>query len=356
MLTDIFAYRYADRPIWTEFRETDRVLLVQGFQLVSEQLFPLSKDIPPDLTNKDSWFRLHSGLCRELGLESLSPVRWGFEDSKHPAEWGLRSSTQVCKTWLLEEFKPGQNADMFMKERISFLELAFRDCKQLILAAEISHKSRLESFNKKTVDPKNNLFLLMEALNAPISVELDLLKIEIGIKNTAFIAACDELNVRFQRAKVPLNYRNGFIQIETDSLVQDQITAPFWKLIGDPKWKNVEIDMLEAVDRSENSKRDPAFYAAKALESAIKIISDEQGWTIGKESGAGHYIDNFRKRANGSFVAEWEAAALRHIFSSLRNPLGHGPGGEPMPVLTQQQTDWTIEAAMSWIKSLIGRL
>lgn len=356
MLTDIFSYRYAARPIWNEFRETDRALLVQGFQLVSEQLFPLSKDIPPNLTNKNAWLSLHSRLTRELGMESLSPLRWGFENSKHAEDWGPRSPTQVCKTWLLEEYKPTDNADKFMKERISFLELAFRDHKQLIVAAEMNHKSRLELLNKKTVDPKNNLILLMEAFNNPISVELDMLKIEIAIKNSGFISACDELNVRFQRAKVPLNYHNGFIQIETDTLVQEQITEPFWKLINDPKWRNVEIDMMEAVDRREANDRDPAVYASRALESVIKIISDTKGWTTGKETGAGHYLTHLRTKAKGPFVAEWEADAIQLIFSKVRNGLSHGPGSEPMPVLTQQQTDWTIEAAMSWIKSLIGRL
>ena len=244
-----------------------------------------------------------------------------------------------------------------MKQRISFLELAFRDYKQSIEAAELSYKSRYEMLNKKTVEPKNNnIFALMEAFKNPLIVELDILKIEIEIRNTAFITACDELNERFRRARIPLNYHNGFIQIESDAFVQEQITEPFWRLVSDPKWKNVEIDMLEAVDRSESAQRDPAVYAARALESVIKIISDERGWTTGNETGAGHYISHLRKKANGQFIAEWEAVAIQHIFSNIRNGLSHGPGNEPMPVLTQQQTDWTIEAAMSWTKSLIGRL
>ena len=129
MLTDIFAYRYADRPIWTEFREADRILLVQGFQLVAEQLFLTTKDIVASSPNINAWISLHNSLRRELGLDSLSPLIWGHENSKHPQEWGPRSAPQVCKTWLLEEFKPGQDADVFMKQRISFLELAFRDYK-----------------------------------------------------------------------------------------------------------------------------------------------------------------------------------------------------------------------------------
>jgi hypothetical protein len=69
-----------------------------------------------------------------------------------------------------------------------------------------------------------------------------------------------------------------------------------------------------------------------------------------------HFIDNLVAEKNGRFIELWEADAIRHIFANVRNALGHGPGGEPMPALSQQQTDWTIEAAMSWTKSLIRRL
>lgn len=356
MLTDIFANRYADRPIWQWIKDSDKKLLVQGFQLVSEELFSLSKDIPPDKTNKNAWYSLHSRLCREFGLESLSPLRWGIEQSRHVQEWGTKTFDVICKTWLLESIKEGQDADVFMKQRISFFELAFRDYKQLIKAAEMSIKSQLDVLNKDSTDSTNKLLALFEPHHKAELARLDMLKIDIDLMGAAFNRACDELNERFRRANVPLHYHNGFIQIESDPLVQAQISEPFWKIISDPKWKNVEIDMAEAVDRSESAQRDPALYAAKALESAIKIISDERGWTTGKERGAGNYIDNLKSTSNGGFIEEWEAKAIQHIFSNVRNGLGHGPGNDPMPELTQQQTDWTIEAAMSWTKSLIGRL
>jgi len=171
-----------------------------------------------------------------------------------------------------------------------------------------------------------------------------------------FDATCAELNERFKQAKVPLSYHAGFVQIATDAVMEEKIGKPFWSIVADPKWKNVEIDMAEAVDRQENAQRDGAFYAAKALESVLKIISNEKGWSHGKERGAANYIDNLRATKNGSFIAEWEKEALLHFFSKVRNELGHGPGGEQMPMLSQQQTDWAIETAMSWSKSLIKRM
>jgi hypothetical protein len=40
----------------------------------------------------------------------------------------------------------------------------------------------------------------------------------------------------------------------------------------------------------------------------------------------------------------------------MGHPLGHGPGGEKMPELSQQQTSWAIENCMVWVKSLILRM
>ena len=113
--------------------------------------------------------------------------------------------------------------------------------------------------------------------------------------------------------------------------------------------------MKEAVDRRDNGGRDPAWYAAKALESAVKIISDGRGWTKGNENGPINYVDNLGSKKNGSFIANWEQDSLRGFFRSVRRPLAHGPGSDVMPELTTQQSEWAIGFCMIWIKSLIQR-
>jgi hypothetical protein len=169
----------------------------------------------------------------------------------------------------------------------------------------------------------------------------------------AWQAAVDELNARFRHAECRLHYHNGFIQIETDEMITQQVEAPFWKLVADPKWKNVDHDMKEAIDLRDANGRDPAFYAAKALESTVKIISDERQLSNGKERGAANYIDNLKR---GSVIEDWEADTLKAFFSKIRNPLGHGPGAGTMPNLNKQQTDWAIETCMTWAKTLIRRM
>ena len=120
--------------------------------------------------------------------------------------------------------------------------------------------------------------------------------------------------------------------------------------------ENVNLDMKEALDRRDSSHKDPALFAAKALESAIKIISDQRNLTSGNEKGASHYIDNLVRKNNGRYIDIWEADILKDYFRKVRNTLGHGPGSDPMPELTIEQTDWAIESAMSWIRTLVRRL
>jgi hypothetical protein len=114
--------------------------------------------------------------------------------------------------------------------------------------------------------------------------------------------------------------------------------------------------MKEAVDRRDARDRDPAWYAARALESTIKIISEQKGWTHGGEKGAHNYIENLHSKKNGRFINDWEEKALKDFFTSVRNPFGHGPGSAEMPELSPIETDWALETCMSWVKALIGRM
>ncbi|TWB88989.1 hypothetical protein FBZ93_117173 [Bradyrhizobium macuxiense] len=101
-------------------------------------------------------------------------------------------------------------------------------------------------------------------------------------------------------------------------------------------------------------RQDAAFHAAKALESTIKIISDDKSWSTGRERAAANYIDNLVSCQNGRFLVPWEGNTLKAYFIHGRNPHGHGADAT-IPALTSHQTDWAIETAMAWIKNLIRR-
>lgn len=254
----------------------------------------------------------------------------------------------MCQNFVKEACPPHHpDPDRFIKERLSFVELAFRMRDREI--AELNASLEINMANAMAMNAR------FASLRVP-GLGADGVRGWTATQTSNFAGYVDELNERFRRAAVPLTYHNGFIQVSLDEQVERQIAKPFWNLVGDPLWKNVDIDMKEALDRRDSNDKDPAFFAAKALESTIKIISDQKGWTRGNESGASAFIDNLVSKNNGSFIAVWEADTLRDYFKKVRNTLGHGPGSAPMPALTPPQTDWAIESAMSWIRTLIRRM
>ncbi len=353
MLTDIFANRYADTPIWTSFGETESRLLVQCFRIISEQMFPYWKDGKENPVTKVRWSSVHDKLTMELGLKELSPkyysyqTTWNGKPYNHSGAWSL---DKVCEKFMYALPGDATSADRFVKERISFVELAFREREEEIaeINRDLPRQIQMAEIDEKTRRPGR--------LRLPGAVSrVDYIRETNARINDGLRASIDELNERLRRAGTNLHYHNGFIQISSDELLKQQIEEPFWSTMKGPQWKNVDTDMKEAIDRRDAGARDPALYAVRALESAIKIISDEKKWTHGGEKGAHNYIDNLGSKKSGYFIADWEREALKSIFTAVRNPLGHGPGGEKMPELTTEQTNWTIEICMVWIKSLVHR-
>lgn len=163
-------------------------------------------------------------------------------------------------------------------------------------------------------------------------------------------------NSRFRQARIELHYHNGILQFARDELTETRTAEPCWTLLRDAKWTNVDRELKEAIEHADGQRQDAAFHAAKALESTIKIISDDKGWSTGRERGAAaNYIDNLVSQQNGRFLAPWESDMLKAYFIDVRNPHGHGAGSQPPPVLTPHQTEWAIETTMAWIKNLVRR-
>ncbi len=353
MLTDIFANRYAGVNLWQGFEEKDRRFLVQAFRIISEQLFRYwTHDRKENPITKAKWQLIHDKLSMELGLEELSKKAYTY-----PVKWQGNTTTQVgfytldtvCKNFVLAEYDGSVSADRFMKERISLVEIAFRERAEDIKDANAKLPQEIRAWDARQQAKRGGGIRLpgdraagMRAFNAKLNEE--------------FRESTNELNTRFKQAGYDLNYHNGFIQRSTDPFAEEQIESPFWSLVSDATWQNVDTDMKEAIDRRDNGDRDPAFYAARALESTIKIVSDKNGWSHGGEKGAHNYIDNLGSKNAGLFITDWEREALKNFFSHIRNPLGHGPGSKEMPALGPQQNDWAIEYCMSWIKSLIRRM
>lgn len=350
MLTDIFAFRYANRRIWDVYGVRESRLLVQAFSVVKDMSPYYDATGNEDPVGKAFWKSLHDRIAVELGLQKLSQTSFSYQtlyQGKQSNFTQLHTWLSVCENWLVQRPTGGDDIDAFIKERLSLIEVALRD-RELVIT-----KSN-NNLPKKILDAKSRVKRLpsggLGVLGDP----------EAGLRalskkmNETFRARVDELNTRFRQAGCKLHYHNGFIQISEDELLLQEAEEPFWKLAADPIWKNVDTDMKEAIDRRDGGERDPAWYAARALESTIKIISDKKGWSHGREKGAHNYIDNLAKK-DALFIERWESDALKSIFTELRNPFGHGPGSAEMPSLTSQQIDLAIELCICWAKSLIKR-
>lgn len=352
MLTDIFAERYSYRVLWEAYTEAESKLLVQCFRIVAEQLIPYWVNGEESDTAKAEWTLLHDHLSMELGLDELGPRYYSYQTTwmgKPYTQSGFWTYDKVCKDFVCAKYSGAVSPDRFMKERISFVELAFRLREEELTVLNSELPKKIEAAKLKDH--------LVQAVGMRIpGSRVDGIKTINDVLNANFKASVDELNERFRQAGKQLNYHNGFIQVATDPLVEEQIECAFWEVVADPLWKNVDIDMKEALDRRDANDRDPAFYAARALESAIKIISDQKGWTHGGEKGAHNYIENLSSKSNGEFIKDWERDALKSFFTAIRNPFGHGPGSAEMPQLTLEQTNWAIETCMTWIKSLVQRM
>lgn len=348
MLTDIFADRYLNQKLFFRFTQAESKLLVQCFQLVSTEVMPLQAG-GDDSVMKARWQEVHNRLCREFGRDSLAPTSYNMAVMSMLDSSGLIVQS-ACRDFVTARYD-NSDSDRFIKERLSFVELAFRlqgeSVAQDCLPPTGTRTATGEAFRQASI--RRSAALLTGSLGMDSKPAHQVLK-------ERFDAQVAELNTRFRQAGTPLNYHNGFIQISQDERIEKEIEKPFWTLVASPTWKNVDIDMKEALDKRDSGDRDPAFYAARALESAIKIISSKKGWTTNKENGAANFIDNLGSEKNGRFIAEWERDALKAFFSKVRNPLGHGPGEKPIAELTPAQTDWAIETCMSWTKTLIGRL
>jgi hypothetical protein len=349
MITDIFSRRYASVKLCDGFYKEDGVFLNQAATVIVEHLWPGKSYDGKTVLAEAPLKEVHDLVALELGVQSLSPTSTSYTWNGQQQVY-LYTYKDICKNYLIATppTDSGQ-ADGFIKDRLSFIEQAYRQLERAVQRANDNLPREIAKVE------------LEEKLKPPRGVRIpgsrvDALKSINAALNANFAEKIADLNERLRLAQYPLSYHNGLIQVSLDTTTETQIAQPFWALVSQAPWKNVDEQIKEAIDRRDSGDRTAAFHAVCALESAIKIISDTKGWTRGTEKGAANYIDNLVSAANGRFIEVWEGDALKGMFSDVRNPFAHGPGQAPMPTLTPQQTNWAIDTAMAWIKSLVRRI
>lgn len=194
--------------MWQTFSEPAGRLIVQAFQLV-EQICPSDPE-----EAKTFWIELNALLARELGSRALSAT----------SPIGVH---YTMKSWMLERFSTfsGSSADLFVKERLSLVELGFRNREEAMAKTRSKISDRI-AFYTEVIEQQVSAGTMDAA--AMVYGDLKRTQAELISLNAPFQEAIDELNVRFQLAGVDLHYHNGFIQIATDKPIEQQIEEPFW--------------------------------------------------------------------------------------------------------------------------------
>ena len=73
MLTDIFARRYENRPLFNTVGPREQALFVQAYRLINEHIFPYyGYDKKVKEKAKATWTSIHNQLTMELGVKELS--------------------------------------------------------------------------------------------------------------------------------------------------------------------------------------------------------------------------------------------------------------------------------------------
>ena len=91
--------------------------------------------------------------------------------------------------------------------------------------------------------------------------------------------AINELIARLRANRTGLDYTNGLLHLADDALSTERIAMLFWEIVSNPKWATVDHEMKEAFDRLDHGQDDAFTHAIDALESTIKIFSEDHGWT-----------------------------------------------------------------------------
>ncbi len=227
MLTDIFAYRYLDYPIWQEYTEYEKRLLNQAFGIIKEALPYYNSKGKEIEANKSKWKSLHDQLARELGVDELSKRYYSYtQKNALGQEWPVSGSwgwDYVCDKFVKAQFPAGhQDPDCFIKERISFIELAMRlrGGEIEVMNAGLPQSLAEAKFRDRT--PSSGFRVPGRAVDGE--------KAWNKTQNDIYEAKVIELNERFRRARAPLTYHNGFIQVSLDEIIEQNIAKPFWDL------------------------------------------------------------------------------------------------------------------------------
>ena len=161
MLTDVFFRRYANRPMFETVGQKESALFVQAYRIVNEQIWKYhGHDKKVDENVKTIWTVIHDRLSMEIGVKELSPKYYSYQ-----TEWigkpftnsGWYDMNLVVEQWLNVKFTDDRDPDMFIKRRLSFVELAFRTREEQVAYANAEFPRRLAEAEAQDGMPRRSM-------------------------------------------------------------------------------------------------------------------------------------------------------------------------------------------------------
>jgi hypothetical protein len=235
MITDIFAKRYEELKFDRDSAEN----VISPTAVQASHIF--SEDVQPKLKFPDGFFgRVNRLLSRELGLRSLNE----FDELVYGKQ---NTEAQTSYLFLSQPFQPygtwHKDPDYFCKTRLSMLEVLFREAEALV------HKGYLPAPSGR--------------------IPVDGRKVK-----TVMTEAIKELKARLRANRTGLDYTNGLLHFASDELTTEQIAAPFWEIVSDPKWKARSRSSLTRRDGPEVTR--PARPATSTISSAPRTAASSR--------------------------------------------------------------------------------
>ena len=268
MLTDAFFRRYEDVQLFSSFGEPQRRFCGQMAQLLTDEVHKRNEKAFKERAKDPAISGLtlaHDRIARELGVSALSPAHFehsvGFGEYRRK-EWSRYLIETLIRNYLNTAPTENTSVELYMKHRLSLVEQAFQIRAEQIAARRAGLIAMLNS--QPVAITGEELFNNM----SPHHVWASSRNVIIADQQ-AFMSQIDELNERLRQAKMPLTFHSNLIQVSDDALIEEELERPFWNIVVDPKWSNVDLQMKEALDYRDRGERNAVSSAMNALESAI---------------------------------------------------------------------------------------
>jgi hypothetical protein len=252
MITDIFIQRYAEFNL----EEVKNSFFVQLFNLYDDHDLGIHRTLLDrvDEYAYSSFADEHIRIIAQAQKKICSEL--GYQDLDKPQEY-------LQPDWRYNEYRIFKNhvfdESINPVEKLSLFEVLFRDTEQHLLNEIEFLKTHIPKYEERSLEIKQ----LSESKGVNYhndgEEKLKKAKPQLEKKQQALTNLRTIINERLKQHGIPLSYHNGYFQQSTDPAVEKEIEEPFWELVSDPKYTNVEKDMLEALDRYDSNGRDPTF-------------------------------------------------------------------------------------------------